>query len=120
MAWLFDTSVWIRHFQHPEPKLVTALETGDLLIHEAIIGEIAVGRVPKPRSTINDLLHLPFAQTVPFKELLDLIWRYKLISKGLSWVDIQLIGGALASEVELVTYDRPLAAAWKGISETKG
>jgi len=115
MATLFDTSVWIRHFRSPEPELVSALEEGTVLIHEAVIGELPVGRIPKPKSTINDLLRLPFAPAVPFKELLDLLMKRNLVSKGLSWVDVQLIGSSLAGDLDLLTYDRPLAAAWKTI-----
>lgn len=115
MATLFDTSVWISHFRSPEPALVSALEDGTLFIHEAVIGELAVGRIPKPKSTISDLLRLPFAPAVPFRELLDLLTKRNLISKGLSWVDVQLIASALAGDLDLLTYDRPLAAAWKAI-----
>lgn len=112
---LFDTSVWIRHFRDPERKLVDALEDGTLLIHEAVVGELAVGRIPRPKNTLNDLLRLPFAPLVPFRELLDLLQRRRLISKGLSWIDIQLIGSALAADAELFTYDLPLVAAWKTV-----
>ena len=115
MAILFDTSVWIRHFRMPELELVSALEDGTLLIHEAVVGELTVGRIPKPKSTLNDLPRLPFAPIVPFRELLDLLMQRNLISKGLSWIDIQLIGSALAADAELLSYDRPLAAAWKTI-----
>jgi predicted nucleic acid-binding protein len=115
MAILFDTSVWIRHFRSPEPELVSALEEDTVFIHEAVIGELAVGRIPKPKSTINDLLRLPFAPTVPFRELLDLLMKRNLVSKGLSWVDVQLIGSCLAGDLDLSTYDLTLAAAWKTI-----
>ena len=112
---VFDTSVWIRHFRAPEQQLVEALEEGTILIHEAVVGELAFGRIPSPKSTINDLLRLPFAPTVPFRELLNLLQQRKLISKGLSWIDVQLIGSALAVEAELVSYDLPLVSAWKAI-----
>lgn len=115
MAVLFDTSVWIRHFRVPEKELINALEDGTLLIHEAVVGELAVGRIPKPKSTINDLLRLPFAPVVPFKDLLMLLRHKNLVSKGLSWIDVQLIGSALDANAELVTYDLPLAAAWKAV-----
>jgi hypothetical protein len=52
---------------------------------------------------------------VPFRELLDLIMKRNLISKGLSWVDVQLIGSSLAGDLDLITYDLPLAATWKKI-----
>ncbi len=112
---LFDTSVWIRHFRAPECKLIDALEDGTALTHECVVGELAVGRIPNLKSTLQDLLHLPFAPNVPFEELLGLLQRRKLISKGLSWIDIHLIAGALAADAELVTYDLPLAAAWKKV-----
>ena len=115
MAMLFDTSVWIRHFRAPEQRLVDALEDGTALIHEAVVGELAVGRIPKAKTTINDLLLLPFSPVVPFRELLALLQRRKLISKGLSWIDVQLIGSALVAEAELITYDLPLASAWKAV-----
>lgn len=116
MAILFDTSVWIRHFRLPEKELVESLENGTALIHETIIGELAVGRIPNPKSTINDLLRLPFAPVVSFLELLSLLQQQKLISKGLSWVDIHLIGSALAIEAELITYDIALAKAWESLN----
>ena len=115
MAILFDTSVWIRHFRAPEQKLIDALENGNVLIHEAIVGELAVGRIPKPKTTMSDLLRLPFAPVVPFLELLTFLQQRKLASKSLSWIDIQLLGSALASDAELVTYDIPLGRVWKSI-----
>jgi hypothetical protein len=52
---------------------------------------------------------------VPFRELLDLIMKRNLISKGLSWVDVQLIGSSLTGDLDLITYDLPLAATWEKI-----
>ena len=115
MLTLFDTSVWIRHFKVPDQQLVTALEDGSALIHEAIIGELAVGRIPKPKSTLSDLLSLPFAPAVPFRELSELLQRRNLVSRGLSWIDVHLIGSALAADAELLSYDAPLAAVWRTV-----
>lgn len=116
MATIFDTSVWIRHFRAPEQKLVDALEEGTLLVHEMVIGELAVGRIPKPKTTLSDLLRQSFAPVVPLQELLRFLQQRKLVSKELGWVDIHLIASALAVDADLVTYDLPLAAAWKKIS----
>lgn len=115
MKLLFDTSVWIRHFKSPEKMLIDSLEEGSLIIHESIIGELAVGRIPNPKSTIKDLLKLELAPVIPFGELINFLQSRKLISKGLSWIDIQLLGSALDAGAELITYDLPLAAAWKKI-----
>jgi hypothetical protein len=117
MPTLFDTSVWIRHFRSPEKHLIEALEEGSLLIHEAIVGELIVGNIPNPKSTIKDLLRLSFAPIIPFKELLSFIESWKLTGRGLSWIDIHLLASALATDAELVTYDLPLSAAWKRIKK---
>jgi predicted nucleic acid-binding protein len=113
MMILFDTSVWIRHFRAPEKNLIAALENGTVLTHESVIGELVVGRIPNAASTLKDLLRLPFAPAIPFKELLDLIGAHRLTGKGLSWIDIHLLGSALAADAELITYDVALATAWK-------
>lgn len=52
---LIDTSVWVDHLRTGEPLLVELLNTGQVLAHPFVIGELACGNL-KNRTVILSLL----------------------------------------------------------------
>ncbi len=115
MLYLFDTSIWIDHFRVGHPGLQAALEQDQALTHSRVVGELAVGSIPRRQTTIDSLLLLPFAPEIQLRELLRFIERFRLYSRGLSLVDVELIASALVAEARLITLDRKLRAAWKAV-----
>ena len=60
---LVDTSIWVDHFRRSDRKLVDLLNSGEVLAHPFVIGEIALG-VLRDRETVIGLLRdLPAAKT---------------------------------------------------------
>lgn len=72
---LVDTSVWIDHFRRGNAELVLALDSGRCLMHEAVLGELVCGSLPRRTTTIPALRSLRLPSPVQVKqtvlELLD-------------------------------------------------
>jgi predicted nucleic acid-binding protein len=108
---IVDSSVWISHLHKPVPKLVAILETGDLLMHSAVIGELSCGNFRHRTSVLADLKRLPRAEEGRLDEILQMIESQKLYGRGLGWVDCQLLASATLSSARILTQDQALANA---------
>lgn len=107
---LVDTSVWVEHLRHGQPRLTTLLLEGEVLIHPWVIGELACGNL-RNRSQVLELLQgLPAATVARDAEVLLLIERERLMGRGIGYVDAHLLASALLSHCRLWTQDRHLAA----------
>ncbi len=107
---LVDTSVWVEHLRHGLPRLATLLQDGKVLIHPWVIGELACGNL-RNRSQVLELLQgLPEATVASDAEVLLLIERDRLMSRGIGYVDAHLLASARLSHCRLWTQDRRLAA----------
>jgi hypothetical protein len=111
VKWIVDSSTWISHLNHPVPKLVTILETGDVLMHPAVIGDLSCGNFRHRASILSDLKRLPRAEEGRMDEILQMIESQKLYGKGLGWVDCQLLASATLSSAGILTQDQALANA---------
>ena len=107
---LVDTSVWVEHLRRGLPRLATLLQVGKVLIHPWVIGELACGNLCN-RSQVLDLLQgLPTSTVASGAEVLLLIERDRLISRGIGYIDVHLLAAARLSNCRLWTQDRRLAA----------
>ena len=59
MLLIADTSVWIDHLRRANPNLISLLKERKILLHSAIIGELACGTLPKRSTFLEDLKLLP-------------------------------------------------------------
>ncbi len=107
---LVDTSVWIEHFRSGVPALVEALASGMVLIHPAVIGELATGNLKRRAATLADLWRQPMAVEGSLVECLHFIETHRLHGLGIGWNDVQLLVSARLSHALLWTTDRRLAA----------
>lgn len=106
---LVDTSVWIDHMHRPIPALNAHLEERNVLCHEMVIGELALGNLQARDSALHDLKALPRAETLPGEEALELIEQRRLMGRGIGYVDANLLGAVLANgNATLWTTDRKL------------
>lgn len=111
MTVLADTSVWIDHWRHGNPRLAQLLERDSLVVHPFVLGEIALGEIPSRTEVLADLATLDSPRVAEHGEVLALIERRRLWGRGIGWVDAHLLASALLDRVRLWTLDQPLARA---------
>jgi len=107
---LVDTSVWISHFRHGEPKLSTLLSNRAVLCHPFVIGELACGSMANRGHILLFLEQLRSAVRATDEEALTFIEANRLMSKGIGYIDVHLLVSAALSDAPIWTRDRSLRA----------
>ncbi|MDR1295479.1 MAG: hypothetical protein LBK59_11120, partial [Bifidobacteriaceae bacterium] len=92
---IVDTSVWIDHLHRTEPDLKAALGSDGVTIHPLVIEELAAGSLADRAEVLWLLGRLPTCLVMSHDEAMVMIDRWHLWSRGLSAVDIHLLGSAL-------------------------
>jgi hypothetical protein len=105
---LVDTSIWVFHLREGHSHLQELLETGDVLCHRFIIGELACGNIKNRIEVLTLLQAMPMIDEAEHAEVLQVIESKMLMGKGLGYIDIHLIASALLAEVPLWTLDKKL------------
>ena len=117
MIVLADTSIWIDHFRRGDLKLAQFLDRGDVVMHPFVIGELALGHVPKIAEMIDDLQTIPKAIVANADEVLKFTADRKLSGSGIGYVDAHLLAAAaLAPETLVWTRDKRLHAVAQSLS----
>src|SRR5450631_2101447 len=91
VATLVDSSVWIGHFRKPDSRVRVLLESRDILIHSAVLGELAAGNLKNRSHILGDLKMIPRVAEIITDEVLEFIEIRRLFEKGLSWIDLHLL-----------------------------
>ncbi len=118
---LVDTSVWIDHLHSGDAALVRLLEANDVAVHPMVVGELALGSIRRRGDVLAHLARLPAVVRVSDHEALTLVENAELHGRGLSLVDVHLLGSTLVTlGCRLWTRDRRLRSvadrrgvAWK-------
>jgi predicted nucleic acid-binding protein len=106
---LVDTSVWVDHLRASDQALVALLETGAVLAHPFVIGELALGTLRQREIVLNALADLPHAGVATEAEVLHFIERHRLAGRGIGYVDAHLLAAVkLTAGAELWTKDKRL------------
>jgi predicted nucleic acid-binding protein len=109
---LVDTSVWIDHLRSGEPSLAAILESGQVMMHPFVLGELACGNLANRSEVLKLLGDLPAAPTATDTEVLGFIENRALMGRGIGYIDVHLLAAtALAGDAQIWTRDRRLAAA---------
>lgn len=108
---LVDTSVWVEHLRHGDPRLVSLLDGGEVLCHPFVVGELACGNLQRRSEILGLLEQLPRAPLLDHREALALVDSAGLAGTGLGWVDVHLLGAARVAGAGLWTRDRRLGVA---------
>ena len=108
---LVDTSVWVAHLRQGNTGLEALLTEGRVLCHPCIIGELACGNLQHRAEILSHLAALPQAIPVSHGEVMQFIDNYRLMGKGLGYVDVHLLAAALLTRVPLWTLDKKLYKA---------
>jgi predicted nucleic acid-binding protein len=112
---LVDTNIWINHFRKTELGLVALLNTGSVVCHPFIIGELAAGNLKNRDEILGLFQALPSAPVVELEEYLEFVGTRKLMGKGLGFVDLHLLASAVLSGIPLWTGDQRLAKSAEGL-----
>lgn len=108
---LADSSVWIQHLRIGLPDFARALQQKSICTHWVVIGELAVGNLPKRARFLADLRSIRRAKHATPDECLASIEAHKLFGRGIGWGDVQLLVAARLSGCPLWSLDTRLAAA---------
>lgn len=107
---LVDTSVWIEHFRHTQPRLVVALEQEEVLVHPFVKGELACGNLRNSHEILHHLGHLPQAPSATDDEALSFIESRSLSGHGIGYLDVHLLAStSIHGTARLWTLDKRLA-----------
>ena len=119
---LVDTSVWSEHFKRPDAGLIALLQSGRVLGHELVIGELACGTPPAPRGRVlASLADLPQARIATVTEAMRLVEGPQLYGRGLGLIDVLLLASALITPgARLWTLDKRLDEAARSLGVAYG
>ena len=109
---LVDTSVWKDHLRYGHSALVNLLNTGQVLAHPFVIGELALGSLRQRDVILDTLNNLPRAKIATEEEVLAFINQNKLCGLGVGYIDAHLLTSVrLTPGTLLWTQDKRLSAA---------
>ena len=114
---LVDTSVWIAHFRNRNAALEDLLIRDMVLTHPMVIGEIACGSPPAPRTqTLEDMALLNMIQDAGLHETVAFIERESIYGLGCGLVDLVLLASTLITPgTALWTVDKRLCRLGQAI-----
>ena len=109
---LADTSVWIDHLHKTDARLVALLTDGLILVHQHVIGELALGSIKGRAVFLDMLVALPNAFPASHGEVLSVVEQKQLYARGIGYSDAHLLTSCLLTPgATLWTRDRRLARA---------
>jgi predicted nucleic acid-binding protein len=89
---LVDTSIWIDHFHAAKPSLVALLHDDQVGCHRAVIEELALGSIRQRDRVLALLESLQGFPVLTHEEVMALVDERQLRGRGLSTVDVHLLG----------------------------
>ena len=105
---LVDTSIWVNNARRAIAALSDLLGRGVVLGHPFVAGELALGGFEA--GTLRLLSELPRAIVASHDEVMSLIQRERLASRGVGYVDVHLLASArLTDRAQIWTFDKPMS-----------
>jgi predicted nucleic acid-binding protein len=106
---LVDTSIWIDHLRGGDDELANVLNSGQVLMHAFVLGELTCGNLKNHQEILTLLKGLPRSVVATEEEVLFFIEKHELMGKGTGYVDAHLLAAtALDSSSRLWTRDKRL------------
>jgi len=105
---LVDTSVWVAHLRQGTVGLHALLMEGRVMCHPFIIGELACGNLRQRAEILALLQALPQVIVAQHEEVMNFLENYRLMGKGLGYIDLHLLASAKLTGVCLWTLDQKL------------
>ncbi len=108
---LVDTSIWVDHLRTSNTQLVGLLNSGKVLGHQWVTGEISLCNLSNRDEVLRLLGNLPQATVATPAEIATLIDVQRLDGLGIGYVDAQLIAATLLTpDASLWTKDKRLGS----------
>ncbi|HVY14755.1 MAG TPA: type II toxin-antitoxin system VapC family toxin [Rhodopila sp.] len=106
---LVDTSVWVDHLRRRDLVLANLLDIGAVLTHPFVVGEVALGSLPRRDFVLRSFDQLPKVEVASQDEVRRFIEDHALFGRGIGHVDVHLIASTLLTPgTELWTRDKRL------------
>jgi predicted nucleic acid-binding protein len=106
---LVDTPIWVDHLRANNQQLAALLESGQVLAHPFVTGELALGRLRQRDLVLGALLDLPQAEVATDEEVRHFIDQHALFGVGIGYVDAHLLAATrLTAAATLWTRDKRL------------
>jgi predicted nucleic acid-binding protein len=106
-----DSSIWIDHFHVGDERISVLIDAEAALVHPFVYGEILLGSLRDRAGVAEYLGDLPEAQPAEQEEVIYLLGRYRLFSRGIGFVDLHLLASTLLRRgARLWTRDKRLLA----------
>ena len=106
---LVDTSVWVDHLRKGDQALARLLDSGMVLAHPFVIGELALGNLRQYDFILTALQDLPRAVVATQQEVLHFVAQHTLAGAGIGYVDAHLLAALrLTAGATLWTRDKRL------------
>lgn len=106
---LIDTSVWVDHLRAGDETVIGLLDSGRVLVHPFVIGELALGNLRQRQTILTALQDLPQANAATDQEVLHFIEQHALVGLGIGYVDVHLLASTqLTAGSSLWTRDKRL------------
>jgi len=106
---LVDTSVWIDHLRSGNASLARLLDSGEVVAHPFVIGELALGNLTQRDLVLDAMRELPQANVAADFEVLHFIREEVLFGRGIGYVDAHLLASVrLSPGTRLWTRDKRL------------
>ena len=88
------------------------LDSNVILIHPMVIGELACGNIRNRAEVLTRTRRLPMSPVVSEDDLLSFIENYRLMGRGIDYVDVHLLASvAITEDALLWSRDRRLMDA---------
>lgn len=108
---LADTSIWVDHLRKRDETLFAWLNESRIITHPFVVGELAMGNLPKRSVVLESLKRLRQATVASDAEVLDFIERADIAGRGIGYVDAHLLAAVRITQgASLWTRDKRLAA----------
>lgn len=107
---LVDTNVWVDHLRQADQGMRQHLAAGNVATHPMVVGELALGNLPRREETLAQMRTLPGLMALDDEAVLALIESNNLMGRGVGLVDAHLLGAVLAGPAgtQLWTRDKRL------------
>lgn len=109
---LADTSVWADHLRRPDQTMNSCLDLGEIIMHPFVLGELALGSMPRYDAVLRALKSLPSAQIARPEEILIMVRENSLMGTGIGYVDAHVLASVvIVPDTHLWTRDKRLRRA---------
>lgn len=110
---LIDSSVWVSFLQSGgEAQLAQLLALNEVLIHNMVLGEVAMGSKEQRQKALLLMPLLPSLHVADHLDVMRLVDKHQLYARGIGYVDAHLLTAAVLQPGTLLwTRDKRLANA---------